>query len=121
MTDLTIRHVLFPYDFSPQAEQAAAYVGALARQFEARVTLFSVLPAAFDAVPAAMAGTAQHVGERSVEWRRALQCQLEQVSLQALHGLDVQRVADCGDPALRIVDFAHDQDIDLVIMPTHGL
>jgi len=35
-------------------------------------------------------------------------------------GLCVDRVAALGDPARVITDFAHNQDIDLIMMPTHG-
>lgn len=121
MTPLPIRHLLFPYDFSEQGRQALPFVSALAKCFDAHVTVFSVVPPAFETVPAAMGGPALRTGDESAEWRRALQCQLDRVPFNELAGLDVRRVADCGDAALRIADFAHNDDVDLVMMPTHGL
>ena len=38
---LSIKHILFPFDFSVQGVQAAPFVRALAQRFNARVTLFS--------------------------------------------------------------------------------
>ena len=35
--------------------------------------------------------------------------------------MKVELEADCGDAALRIEAFAHNYDVDLVMMPTHGL
>jgi nucleotide-binding universal stress UspA family protein len=34
--------------------------------------------------------------------------------------MPVTRVADSGDPAFTIVDFAHNNGVDLIMMPTHG-
>jgi len=121
MTELPIRHILFPYDFSEQGRQAVPFVAAYARRFGACVTLFSVVPPSFEPVPAAMGGAALRVGELSADWKRAMQSHLDVALLDELSGLRVTRVADCGDPALRVADFAHGHDVDLVMMPTHGL
>ncbi len=121
MTELPIRHILFPYDFSFQGRQAVPFVSAFAKQFGAKLTLFSVVPPAFEPVPAVMGGPALHKGDDSGDWKRALQVKLEDERLPDLQGLCVQRIADCGDAALRIADFAHNHDVDLVMMPTHGL
>ena len=47
----TIKHILFPFDFSQPAMHAAPFVRAVASRFEARITLFSVVPPVWD-VPA---------------------------------------------------------------------
>ena len=116
-----MRHILFPYDFSRQGQLAARYVRTFARQFGARVTMLSVVPPVNVAVPAAMGGGALHAGEQSADWKRALACQLSRALVEELGDVDVERVADCGDAALRVADFAHNRDVDLVMMPTHGL
>src|SRR3954463_14092196 len=121
MTELPLHHILFPYDFSEQGRQVIPFVAAFAKRFGARLTLFSVVPPAFDAVPPAMGGAALRSGEMSGDWRRALQRQLDCAPIDALADVDIERVADCGDAALRIADFAHSRDVDLVMMPTHGL
>jgi nucleotide-binding universal stress UspA family protein len=123
MIDLPIRHILFPYDFSQQGHLTAKYVTAFAKRFGARVTIMSVVPPAFSGVPAAVGGAELHAGAWSADWKRVLQCRLEQAEalIGEFSGVDVERVADCGDAALRIEDFAHNNDVDLVMMPTHGL
>ena len=40
----TIRHILFPFDFSKQGSFAAPFVHAVAKRFEARITLMGVIP-----------------------------------------------------------------------------
>lgn len=96
------RHILCPYDFSAQCRQALPYIRAFAETFGAHVTLFSVVPPAMEAVP-------------------VLQRRLDEAPIDELAGLDVTRVADSGDPAIRIAMFAQAHDVDLVMMPTHGL
>jgi nucleotide-binding universal stress UspA family protein len=121
MTELPLRHILFPYDFSRQGQLAARYVGAFARRFGAHVTMLSVVPPAHVPVPEAMGGPALHVGDQSADWKRTLKCQLDRALVAEFADLDIERVADCGDAALRVADFAHNHDVDLVMMPTHGL
>ena len=65
-----LRHILFPYDFSTQGRQIAAYVRALAARCGARVTLYSDVPPVFDSVPAAMGGHLLHAGDDAAEWKR---------------------------------------------------
>ena len=121
MTPLPLRHIVFPYDFSEQGRQAVPFVTAFAKQFGAKVTLLSIVPPAFETVPEAMGGAALRQGNLSADWKQALRCRLERALVGEFTGLDVERIADCGDPALRIADFAHNHDADLVMMPTHGL
>jgi nucleotide-binding universal stress UspA family protein len=118
---LALRHVLFPYDFSSQCRHATPFVRALAETFAARVTLLSVVPPVFETVPPEMGGPAVRAGDESADWKRNLRCRLDRALVDELAGLDVTRVADSGDPALRIAAFAVDHAVDLVMMPTHGL
>jgi nucleotide-binding universal stress UspA family protein len=121
MATHSLRHILFPYDFSNQCRQAVPFVRALATHVGARVTLLSVVPPLFEIVAPEMGGPALRAGEVSEDWKRNLQCRLDRALTDELTGLDVQRVADSGDPAIRIAAFAHGHDVDLVMMPTHGL
>jgi nucleotide-binding universal stress UspA family protein len=121
MATHALRHILFPYDFSNQCRQSVPYVRALAQHFGARVTLMSVVPPVFEPVPPEMGGPAIRAGEHSAEWKRQLQDRLDRALTDELGGLDVERVADSGDPAIRIAAFAYGHDVDLVMMPTHGL
>ena len=111
-------HILFPFDFSAPAAQAAPFVRALASRFHAKVTLFSTVPPVSDAAPPAVRVLAD---QASAEWMRHLKTQLDQALRLELDGVAVERIAEAGDPALRIVDFAHTHGVDLIMIPTHGV
>jgi len=50
----------------------------------------------------------------------SLTAELAQFQREELAGLKVRRVVLDGDPAVRIVEFAHQEKVDLIMMPTHG-
>ncbi len=113
-----IKHILFPFDFSVQGSQVGPFVRALALRFDARVTVLSVLPPTFEVMPAGMGIPA---GEDIAASQRALQARLEEALVNELADLPVERTTDAGDPGFRIADFAHRHDVDLIMMPTHGV
>jgi nucleotide-binding universal stress UspA family protein len=84
----------------------------------ARVTLFSVAPTAWQPPPPSMPALA---GDTPPEWKRALSERLAPALEHELAGVPVERVAEAGDPALRIVAFAEANTVDLIMMPKHGL
>jgi len=93
MMPLPLRHILFPFDFSRQGVQVVPYIAAYARCFGARLTIFSVAPPG----------------------------KIEEALGEEFADIPTDRVATCGDPALRIAEFAHGRDVDMVMMATHGL
>jgi nucleotide-binding universal stress UspA family protein len=115
----TIQHILFPYDGSERGREIVPSVQSLAERFHARVTIIGVVPPAFASVPS-QAGLHLREGADMSEWRRHLQSELDRVFLHEFEGVAVDRFADAGDPALRIVDFAHRHQVDLIAMPTRG-
>jgi len=112
----TIKHILFPFDFSNQSVLAAPFVRAAAQRLEAQVTLLGVVPPVWDVpvmgMPAVMVDT--------VAMERSLELRLEKALTKELDGLDVQRETRAGDPALQITEFADGNRVDLIMMPTHG-
>jgi nucleotide-binding universal stress UspA family protein len=114
------KRILFPYDFSGPAQRVAPFVRALAERLDALVTLYSVVPPAFAPLPAGM-GPDLRAGDTTTEWKLALQRQLDQALVGELAGVRVERVADGGDPPLRIANFVRSHGIDLVMMATHGV
>jgi len=112
-----ISHILFPFDFSTQAYLAVRFVGAAARRFGAKVTVLSVVPPVWQApgagVPIPVAGDPRQSEDE-------LRAYLNGLALAELEGICVQRIADSGDPATRITEFAHAANADLIMMPTHG-
>jgi nucleotide-binding universal stress UspA family protein len=112
-----LKHIVFPYDFSRQATQAVPFVRAIASKFGAKVTIVGVVPPVWNTVSADLPVL---VDEELAEKERDLQSRLERAFAGEFPGIATGRVTTTGDPALRIVDYAHSQGADLIMMPTHG-
>ena len=113
---LTIKHILFPIDFSDRCCGAIPFVEAMAARFGAKITMMSV------ATPYWYAG-----GDPGVpmvidmdEVRDQLQARLEGTQPTEFRNFQVERVAEIGDPTEVITRFAHTEGVDLIMMPTHG-
>jgi len=105
---LPLKKILFPVDFSKQCVGAARYVEAFAGRFDAEITLMHVVPhpAYNDLIP------------ENLEQR---QQRLDAFLSQELEYFRVQRVMTDGEPASAIVNLAHEEHFDLIMLPTHGL
>ena len=112
----TIKHILFPFDFSQEAVLAAPFVRALGHRLEARITLISVIPP-WDDAPLGLPSIVEADAE---QLECDLKSRLERVLINELSDARVERVAVSGDPALTITDFAHAKAVDMIMMPTHG-
>ncbi len=114
---LAIKHILFPLDFSDRCSAAAPFIEAMANRFGAKVTLISVAQP-FDTsglgYPSLL--LAADTGALLVE----LKNRLDGALVTEFSQLKVDRVADLGDPADVITSFAHQHDVDLIMMSTHG-
>jgi len=112
----TIKHILFPFDFSRQGRLAVPFVRTVAQRFDARLTLFGVTPPAWDVplggVPAVMVDTE--------EMENDLRARLDGALSKEFAGFTIEYQTRAGDPALQIIDFAHGNGVDLIMMPTHG-
>lgn len=112
---LTIKHILFPVDFSERCCSAAPFVESVARRYGARVTLLSVAQPFYYA---AMADGPVVIDTE--ELLSDLKARLDNSLTKEFAGFRVDRAAEIGDPAQVIVDFAHTNGVDLIMMPTHG-
>jgi len=114
---LTIKHILFPIDFSERTCGAVPFVDAMASRFGAHVTLMSVAP------PIPFGGMVDPSGLVVMipdDLRSDLQDRLDATLVKEFEHLTVQRIAELGDPAQVITQFAHSEGVDLIMMPTHG-
>src|ERR1700730_5865362 len=112
-----IQHILFPFDFSAAGLRAVPFVRALANRLHAKVTLLSVMaPTWVETLP----GPVPNVVEDPTDLHRQLQTLLDRTLTQEFAGVEVERITDAGDPAERITQFAHDNAVGLIMMPTHG-
>ncbi len=97
------KRILFPVDFSERCDAVVPTAEAFARMFDAELTFLHVNnPLQLDGAPA---------GPNALE---AFAARAE------FRGLDARTATITGDPAAEIVKFAHDQKMELILMPTHG-
>jgi len=110
----SFKHILFPVDFSDRCVGAVSFVAGMARQHGAKVTLLAVshpfYAQGFEGAP--IIDPQQMIA--------GLKAELDGWSKDSFAGLQVERVAEYGDPARCIVDFVNAHDVDLVMMPSHG-
>jgi nucleotide-binding universal stress UspA family protein len=101
------RKILFPVDFSARCTAAARMVETYADHFKARLTVLHVVePIMYTDLPIDATSIAEE--------------QLNGYLPDRFKGLDVERVLLHGDAAHKVVDFAHDGDFNLIMLPTHG-
>jgi nucleotide-binding universal stress UspA family protein len=117
---MKLTKILLPVDFSEQGDGAAQQAAALARHFHAGLILLHVNPIQVAALmlPDAFSGPID------TGWITALEAQgrreLDTYHQSDLAGIDVKKIVVTGDPAACVVDFAHREKPDLIVMPTHG-
>jgi len=116
---IAFKRILFPVDFSQQCAATVPAVRALAQRFGSQLMLLHVvgLPPAWIGSPEGASWTALINAERLRENGRIA---LERFIAQHFSDTNVVPKIDEGDAAHLIVDYAHDEKIDLIMMPTHG-
>lgn len=115
------RHILFPVDFSERSKAFRDYVRFVANQFEARLTLLNVIH-----VPP---GTYGDLGG-PLPWlmddfppleEKISEMLTSYIKISAQDRIpEIQAVVQHGDAASAIVDYARQNAVDLITMPTHG-
>jgi nucleotide-binding universal stress UspA family protein len=114
---LAFKHILFPMDFSEGCCGVVPFVAALARRYGAEITLLSVSEAVYYAGSGEFGGPAVINPDLVLD---DLKARLDGAELREFQGLPVRRVAELGNPAALISDFAENNGVDLIMMPTHG-
>ncbi len=114
-----IRKILAPVDFSDRSLGAARFVNALVQQFGAQAVLLHVLPPPhYEFSSMEVGGTV--ISELFETRTRQVRGELENFLQDEIPELDAERVLVEGDPAQRIVEYARDNNSELIVMPTHG-
>jgi nucleotide-binding universal stress UspA family protein len=116
---LPIARILVPVDFSERCLGAVRYAEALAARFSSEIILLHVLePVRYEFSTLEFGGTVMTdlVATRTVQARK----QLDGFLSSELKASRVRRILLEGDPARRIVEYAHTERVNLVAMPTHG-
>jgi nucleotide-binding universal stress UspA family protein len=117
-TSMTAQHILVPIDFSAYADQALEYAIELAKTLQARLTLLHVI----HLTPWTMGDMVTTFPGIFLEDVETEAQQLMQASRGRLHdaGLQGETVIVHGVPFQAIINIASEQDVDLIIMGTHG-
>jgi nucleotide-binding universal stress UspA family protein len=110
----SIKHIVFPVDFSERSAAAVPFVAETAQRYGAKITLIAVASpnyiGGFEGVPA--------IDPQML--LDDLKSQLDSAYEKDFAGLQLDRVAILGDPGHAIADFVAANKVDLVMMPTHG-
>jgi nucleotide-binding universal stress UspA family protein len=113
----TLNRILLPVEFSERCVGAGRYARALANQFHSQVILLHV-------VESRLGYGGAEIGAPGPDWVEKIREERENVLQSFLEeefrGLAVRRILLEGDPAKRIVEYAHQEKIDLIVLPTHG-
>ena len=113
------KRILFPVDFSRQCSQFGAYVAAVARRFQAEVTMLHVIdstPLAYYGMDPAMSMAAAYAEAMAERRKKEIRTFLR----DEFANLSVNRISEPGDAAAYITQYAISNGIDLIMAPTHG-
>ena len=111
---MTFSHILFPVDFSERSEATRPAVTSWARRFNAKVTLLHIVH-----IPVSSYGGADGypiiLDIPNIE--ATAKARLERFKIDVP---EVTRVVTTGDPAYEVIQYAGKNNVDLIMMPTHG-
>jgi nucleotide-binding universal stress UspA family protein len=115
-----VGHILCPVDFSRTADKAMEYAGALAQRFNADLTVLHVIYDPLDI-------TCSHIPHPPLEQLREERIReaerlLERRVHRALGSVPRAKIAVvAGPPYARIIRYAREHQVDLIVMGTQGL
>lgn len=109
-----IKHIAFPVDFSDRCLGAVPFVQGMASRYGAKVTLIHMVHPFYSG---GMEGPAIVDLE---ELLRDARSRLYASMANQFPEVKVESVTEIGDPATFIVDFVKTNNVDLVMMPSHG-
>jgi len=114
------KHILVPLDGSKLAESALPDAFALARLSQAQVTLLQVLPP-IEQVITVDSDHPIYIDEQFTHQRFKALEYLKSVCRRMGYNLAMVKLqVEMGTVAETIIDYAHSQPIDLIVMATHG-
>ena len=116
---LNFRRILFPVDFSESSKQTAPYVAWIARKFHSQVTLLHALDIFLTGSSAPLLRPDLQSSYEDLI-RKQRESDLMGFAAAAFMGLNATRIVEVGDAAEAIVLHTEKNEIDLIVMPTHG-
>jgi nucleotide-binding universal stress UspA family protein len=111
--------ILLPIDFSERCLGATRYAEALATHFGSEISIVHVVePLRYSL--AGLEGGIPPTVDLMERIRSDAEYQLSAFTCEGLGSFRVKRVLLEGDPARKIVGYAHDEQVNLIAIPTHG-
>lgn len=118
---VNLKRILFPTDFSEYAMEAEEYACALARQSDAELHVLSIIDVSLPLNPAWGAPLYLADGIDPHKVREQTQIALEaRPNPEWSRGLTIHRAVRNGNPFVEIIRYAREQNIDLIVLGTHG-
>jgi nucleotide-binding universal stress UspA family protein len=115
----SIKKILVPVDFSDYSKHALRYAIDFAKHFKAEIILISVIepmiyPADFSMGQVAIPATDQNLHER-------IEQELKELEEKEIgNQVNSKRIIKSGKPFYEINETARDENVDLIIISTHG-
>lgn len=113
---ITIKKILFPTDFSSFAEHALPYAAAMAREFDAALYMLYIE----EVLPYIPGDPERHFPDAAAVEAAAHDEMQSALDRADTGDLEVKRFVARGVPGDEISEFAKREEIDLVVMATHG-
>jgi len=120
---LPVKRILCPTDFSQPSYEGLKAANELALHFSAELYLVHIVPSV--PVPMLEAPTvpeAFNLGSHQLELETSAQKSLQEtVNQRVPRELSVRQIVGHGDAAREIVRIARDENVDLIVIATHGM
>jgi len=113
---ITLRKILVPVDFSKHSAHAMQYGEEFAARFRAELHLLH----SFETMPIMSGDGAYFPPDVAAEEEAAATRTLEGLKVNTVDEAQVVRKLKHGHPFVEIVRYAKDNEIDLIVMGTHG-
>src|SRR5579863_8317972 len=115
---LRFERILFPVDFSERSRAAAPFVLSMAQRHHSKVVLLHALqpPPPLYAGMNTVYPEVYDFGGLSAD----LRAELKKFADAELPKVDTAYTVELGDPAAVISEYAENEDVSLIMMPTHG-
>jgi nucleotide-binding universal stress UspA family protein len=110
--------ILFPIDMSDGCTATAPFVETMAKRYKAEVTMLHVLEMPSGLIPDWYGGSVPVI-DTSAIWQAETEAAQSYLT-NKFQGLKVHRVTVEGDAARAIDDYARENGVDLIMLPTHG-
>ncbi|MGB5849715.1 MAG: universal stress protein [Ignavibacteriaceae bacterium] len=117
--ELEIKKILVPIDFSDYSKSSLKYAARFAQKFNSEITLIYVVEPVIYPPDFSMGQIA--IPSVNAEWDLKAKEELEKLGKQEIpESIKVSIIIKTGKPFLEIIDAAAVENIDLIIIATHG-